>query len=160
MVKCRVTHVCSQSVGAFSAVKSFLFAVPSLPRSPFPSVPIPLHAPLTSCSHSRRKIAPGTYTLSPEQYIPLFKSLGVTCIVRFNDKQYDRKVFTNAGIKHADMLYEDGSNPPEIILSAFLALCETEQVSCPALSLCNCPVCSALHECPYLSTMGERWRPS
>ncbi len=47
----------------------------------------------------RRQIAPGVYTLTPEQYVPLFKNLGVSCVVRFNDKCYDRKVFLTNGIK-------------------------------------------------------------
>ncbi|RYY70555.1 hypothetical protein EON63_22470 [archaeon] len=43
---------------------------------------------------SRRKLSATSFTLTPEQYVPLFKSLGVTCVVRFNDKLYDKRVFT------------------------------------------------------------------
>jgi hypothetical protein len=58
--------------------------------------------------------------------VPLFKELNVTCIVRFNEKMYDRRVFLNAGIRHVDLFYEDGGNPTDAILSSFLQLCEQE----------------------------------
>ena len=65
---------------------------------------------------ARRELSPGVNTLLPHEYIPIFKSLGVTCIIRFNNKCYDRKVFTKSGIRHVDLLYEDGGNPTESIL--------------------------------------------
>ena len=63
----------------------------------------------------------------PEDYVPVFKKIGVTCVVRFNNKCYDRMVFERGGIKHVDLFYEDGGNPTEDILQAFLRLCETQQ---------------------------------
>ena len=78
---------------------------------------------------NKRKIT-GTresrHTLSPDEYVPVLKDLGVTCIVRFNSKCYDKKIFTNAGLKHLDLQYDDGANPPEAILQGFLRLCEIE----------------------------------
>lgn len=55
------------------------------------------------CFQRRRQISPGVFTLTPEQYVPILKNLGVSCIVRFNDKCYDRKVFTNGGIKYVQL---------------------------------------------------------
>jgi protein-tyrosine phosphatase len=52
----------------------------------------------------------------------VLKELGVTVIVRFNSKCYDRTVFTRAGIKHVELFYEDGGNPTEQILQSFLSL--------------------------------------
>ncbi len=75
---------------------------------------------------SRRKISPGVLTYGPEQYIPIFKALNVTCVVRFNDKHYDKRVFTSQGIHHVDLYYDDGGNPSDSILQAFLAVCEKE----------------------------------
>eukprot|EP01038_Epipyxis_sp_PR26KG_P004615 gene4615-6493_t len=75
----------------------------------------------------RRQISTGSYTLTPEEYVPLFKSLGVSCVVRFNSKCYDRNVFTMNGIRHIDLFYEDGGNPSEAILQAFLQVCENER---------------------------------
>jgi cell division cycle 14 len=63
-----------------------------------------------------RELSPGVFALSPEGYVPLFKSLGVTCIIRFNKKCYDRNIFVRSGIKHVDLYYEDGGNPTDAIL--------------------------------------------
>ena len=76
--------------------------------------------------NKRRQIRPGVNTLLPEEYVPVFKSLGVTCIVRFNSKCYDRNIYLAAKIRHVDLFYEDGANPPESILQSFLQLCEGE----------------------------------
>lgn len=40
---------------------------------------------------------------------------------------YDRKVFLNHGIRHVDLFYEDGGNPTDAILQAFLQVCEQER---------------------------------
>jgi len=74
----------------------------------------------------RRTLGQGLYSLLPAEYVPLFKQLGVSCVVRFNNKCYDKAVFERGGIKHVDLFYEDGGNPTEAILQAFLKLCETE----------------------------------
>jgi cell division cycle 14 len=74
----------------------------------------------------RREIKPGIYTLTPNQYIPIFHRLHVTCVVRFNEKCYDRNVFLNHHIKHVDLYYDDGANPSEHILQSFLQICEQE----------------------------------
>ena len=76
----------------------------------------------------KRLLAEGNaYSLAPAEYVPILKSLGVTVIVRFNSKCYDKSVFTTAGIRHVDLLYDDGANPPENILQAFLQVCEKER---------------------------------
>ena len=61
-------------------------------------------------ANKKREISSGVYTLNPEEYIPLFRKLGVKCIIRFNSKCYDRTIYTAAGIKHVDLYYEDGGN--------------------------------------------------
>jgi cell division cycle 14 len=75
----------------------------------------------------KREISPGIMALSPEEYVPVLKSLGVSCIVRFNSKCYDRGIYISAGIKHVDLYYEDGGNPSDSILSSFIQLCEGEK---------------------------------
>jgi hypothetical protein len=65
---------------------------------------------------NRRELSPGVFTLLPQEYVKLFQRLGVTCVIRFNNKCYDRKVFTRAGIRHVDLFYEDGGNPTDAIL--------------------------------------------
>jgi hypothetical protein len=37
---------------------------------------------------------------SPKDYVPIFKKLGVTAVVRLNNKTYESSGFTNNGIKH------------------------------------------------------------
>lgn len=75
----------------------------------------------------RRQLSEGVYSLRPDEYIPILRQLGVSCIVRFNSKCYDRNVYVNAGIRHVDLYYEDGANPSDSILNSFLKLCEGEK---------------------------------
>lgn len=67
---------------------------------------------------------PGKWTLLAEDYIPIFRKLDITCVIRFNKRCYDRRRFTEVGIKHVDLFYEDGGNPTEEILQRFLKICE------------------------------------
>jgi cell division cycle 14 len=57
------------------------------------------HSLLYQYSYRRRQSSTGEFTLSPEEYVPVFKNLGVTCVVRFNSKCYDRNVFVSNGIR-------------------------------------------------------------
>ncbi|KAH8063249.1 protein tyrosine/serine/threonine phosphatase [Aureococcus anophagefferens] len=93
------------------------------------------YAPFVDCSpplHPFRDagfgvhIAPGVHTFAPEDYVPLFQRLGVTCVVRFNKKLYDKRAFTRAGIRHVELFYEDGGNPSEQIMQRFIQVCEQE----------------------------------
>lgn len=72
---------------------------------------------------------PGKWTLLAEDYIPIFRKLGITCVVRFNKRCYDRRRFTEGGISHVDLFYVDGGNPSEEILQRFLKICETTKAS-------------------------------
>jgi len=54
----------------------------------------------------KREISPGVFTLSIDEYIPLFKKYGVTGVIRFNKKIYDRQVLISGGINHYDLYYE------------------------------------------------------
>ena len=69
----------------------------------------------------------GVKTNTPETYYDYFHRNGVTGIVRFNNKVYDRKKFLDAGFNHYDMYFTDGANPTEAILKRFLEVCETEK---------------------------------
>ncbi len=74
----------------------------------------------------RKELASGKHTLTPEDYCAPFKELGVRCIVRFNSKCYDKRIFERSGFNHVDMFYEDGANPTDAILQQFLSLVETQ----------------------------------
>lgn len=62
----------------------------------------------------------GYRTFTPEDYVPIFKNMGVTLVIRLNKKSYDAKRFTDNGIKHLDLYFLDGSCPPEDILKTFM----------------------------------------
>ena len=62
----------------------------------------------------------GLEVLPPSHYAPLFKSFGVTDIVRLNIANYEPDEFNSHGINHHDLFFEDGSCPPMHILKKFL----------------------------------------
>jgi cell division cycle 14 len=76
--------------------------------------------------HPHSKIENGYPLHSPESYFPYFRLHNVTCIVRLNKKIYDCKRFTNAGFRHDDLFFIDGSTPPDSILEKFLHICENQ----------------------------------
>jgi cell division cycle 14 len=67
----------------------------------------------------------GSFT--PEDYVPIFKKLGVNLVVRLNKPQYDKTKFTKQGIKHSDLYFIDGSTPPDNIVNDFLNMAESEK---------------------------------
>ncbi|ETV74358.1 hypothetical protein H257_10953 [Aphanomyces astaci] len=71
-----------------------------------------------------RHTAEGFISLTPEHYVPYFKSHNVTLVIRLNEKLYDESRFKAAGIDHLDLYYPDGANPPDEILHRFLTACE------------------------------------
>ncbi|KAL3662270.1 hypothetical protein V7S43_012598 [Phytophthora oleae] len=69
----------------------------------------------------------GASTLLAKDYAVLFRGIGVTCVIRFNEATtYDRKAFIHTGIRHIDMPFPDGSNPSDEILYKFIRVCERE----------------------------------
>ncbi|ETM57004.1 hypothetical protein L914_00112 [Phytophthora nicotianae] len=69
----------------------------------------------------------GATTLLAKDYAALFRDIGVTCVIRFNEATtYDRKAFIHAGLRHIDMPFPDGSNPSDEILYKFVRVCERE----------------------------------
>ena len=45
-----------------------------------------------SSPNASNKDPEGYYTMTPEDYVPIFKKMGVNAVVRLNNEQYDRKV--------------------------------------------------------------------
>jgi len=68
----------------------------------------------------------GFPAFTPEDYVPVFKAANVGLVVRLNKKQYDRRRFTDHGIKHLDMYFLDGSCPNREIINKFLSVAESE----------------------------------
>jgi cell division cycle 14 len=55
-----------------------------------------------------------------DDYIPYFKKHNIVMVVRLNKKVYDKKRFTDYGVKHVDMYFVDGSTPSDSIVQRFL----------------------------------------
>lgn len=53
---------------------------------------------------------------TPDDYVPIFKKMGVTRVVRLNKKEYDKERFIRAGIKHTELYFLDGSTPSDVSL--------------------------------------------
>lgn len=68
----------------------------------------------------------GYPTFQPEDYAPMFQKAGINLVVRLNKKQYNRSRFVDAGIKHVDLYFQDGSCPSMAIISKFLHITELE----------------------------------
>ena len=66
----------------------------------------------------------GSFT--PDDYVPIFKRLGVTLVVRLNKPQYEKTKFTKQGIKHMDLFFIDGTAPPDEVVPQFLTAAENE----------------------------------
>lgn len=64
---------------------------------------------------------------TPDDYVPVFKKIGVTHVVRLNHKQYDEERFKKQGIKHTDLYFTDGSCPSDEIIAQFLKIVEQEK---------------------------------
>ena len=56
---------------------------------------------------------------SPRYYVELFHALGVTTVVRLNERHYDEGVFEASGIRHVDLPFEDCTAPPDAVVARF-----------------------------------------
>lgn len=64
---------------------------------------------------------------APDKYFDYFRSNNVTTIVRLNFKFYESSLFTEAGFKHYDLIFRDGSTPNDMIMNQFLDICEQNE---------------------------------
>jgi protein-tyrosine phosphatase len=68
-----------------------------------------------------RHVSPEGYcTLAPADYIPYFQRKKVELVVRLNKKLYHEQDFEQAGIRHMEAFFIDGSCPPMRILQQVL----------------------------------------
>lgn len=63
---------------------------------------------------------------TPEDYVPLFRDMNVTAVVRLNQPTYEAERFSRYGIRHYDMYFLDGSVPNDDIIQHFLKVTERE----------------------------------
>lgn len=85
---------------------------------------------------NQRIVQHGFVQLAPEDYMPLFRKWGISAIVRFNKRVYDRKKFVDNGLQHDDLqtgfnhfdlFFVDGGLPSEAILKKFFDIVDKEQ---------------------------------
>jgi protein-tyrosine phosphatase len=70
----------------------------------------------------KKTVSPEGYcTLAPSDYIPYFQKKNVALVVRLNKKNYEEQDFVDAGIRHLEQFYLDGSCPPMKILQRVLS---------------------------------------
>ncbi|XP_053202497.1 dual specificity protein phosphatase CDC14C-like isoform X2 [Panonychus citri] len=62
--------------------------------------------------------------LPPEYYFSYFTKNGVTTVVRLNSPVYSGKIFSEVGIRHIDLYFDDGTTPDLSIVDKFLEVCE------------------------------------
>jgi cell division cycle 14 len=79
-----------------------------------------------SCPAPNSQDGEGWRTWTPEDYVPLFRRLGVTAVVRLNQKTYEADRFTRLGMRHYDLYFLDGSVPSDAIVKRFLHIAESE----------------------------------
>ena len=63
-----------------------------------------------------------TRAFAPAFYADTLKDAGVTDVVRLNEAHYDPAAFAAAGIRHHDLAFEDCTNPPGHVLTAFFRI--------------------------------------
>lgn len=64
--------------------------------------------------------------IKTEDYIPIFKNLGVKLIIRLNNPKYNAQKFISKGINVIDLFFEDGSCPKDAIIEKFISIVEKE----------------------------------
>ena len=78
---------------------------------------------------------------TPNMYLPIFRHFHVTSVVRLNQSSYSPLPFTSHGIRHVDLIFPDGSNPPQQILQKFLLRCDEEEEKGGGVIAVHCKVC-------------------
>jgi len=71
---------------------------------------------------SPKPLGDGKRTWAPTDYVQYFKQPqhDVTLVVRLNKACYDKRHFTKAGVRHAELFYPDGGLAPPAILASFI----------------------------------------
>lgn len=71
--------------------------------------------------------ADGYPALMPEDYVEVFVQAGIGLTIRLNKPAYDKQRFKDAGMRHLDLYFQDGSCPSWNIISRFLHVTENEK---------------------------------
>ena len=79
---------------------------------------------LTGPSGRRQQLPDGRMTLIPSDYFDVWRSKGITTVVRLNDHDYERSAVTAAGFDHHDLFFPDCSTPSDALVDRFLRIAE------------------------------------
>jgi cell division cycle 14 len=71
---------------------------------------------------TQRQLPDGYRVAVPSDLIEPFKQKGINHIIRLNEKLYDERVFTQAGFRHTELIFGDGTCPSVRIRDAFLRI--------------------------------------
>ena len=69
----------------------------------------------------------GYRTFTPEDFVPIFKKIGVSTVIRLNKPTYCAERFVSQGINHYDLFFPDGSVPDEKVVNKFFDICSKTQ---------------------------------
>mmetsp|Transcript_33158 Transcript_33158/g.83685 ORF Transcript_33158/g.83685 Transcript_33158/m.83685 type:complete len:496 (+) Transcript_33158:193-1680(+) len=86
----------------------------------------PKFAAFKGPSKVKKKLMEGIYMFTPQHYVELFKERGITAVIRLNEPIYDANVFTQNGIQHHDLYFDDCTEPSPAIVQKFIEICEQE----------------------------------
>jgi cell division cycle 14 len=78
--------------------------------------------------YSMPELPNGIRVATAADLLPIFRTLGITHVVRLNTQFYDAAVFRDAGFAHTELFFPDGHTPPEAISAAFLAIMDGDDV--------------------------------
>jgi cell division cycle 14 len=79
----------------------------------------PLHASLassTSSNHALQRKLPGPFL----NCLNYFQENNVKLVIRLNNELYDSATFTERGIDHLELYFDDGTNPTDEIVRTFI----------------------------------------
>jgi len=68
----------------------------------------------------------GGYALAPSDYYDVFKTFGITAVVRLNNAEYDCDDVIQHGFDHFDLFFTDCSSPSDAIVDKFLKISEAQ----------------------------------
>jgi cell division cycle 14 len=78
--------------------------------------------------YDRKEVFDGWFVATPAEIIPKFKQMGINHVIRVSKPFYDPAVFTEAGIRHTEMYFVDGSVPSPDLVKRFLDIMASDDV--------------------------------
>ena len=77
---------------------------------------------------THKEVAAGLRVCVVKDLIEPFKEMGITHIVRLNERLYDERDFKRAGFRHTELYFSDGGVPPMKIRDAWLRIINGKDV--------------------------------